>query len=79
MQTVKFIVLPGGIFESRDSLLQRAADAATAIGPERLINISYEEKGLVTIWYWAEGSQEKVLDLERDDQEKPEVFSPSLS
>jgi hypothetical protein len=57
------MVLPGGVFESRDSLLRRAADAATAIGPERLINISYEDKGMVTIWYWAEGSPEKVLDL----------------
>jgi len=69
MQTVKFMVLPGGIFESRDALLQRAADAATAIGREQLINISYEEKGFVTVWYWGEGDSKKLLDLETNNQE----------
>jgi hypothetical protein len=43
-------------FSSWDTLFQQAADFATEIGPERLINISHSEshaaKGVVTVWYW---------------------------
>ncbi|MBN2475565.1 MAG: hypothetical protein JXB62_13215 [Pirellulales bacterium] len=42
-------------WSSWDELFQRAADFATAIGPERLISISHSadhSDGVVTVWYW---------------------------
>jgi hypothetical protein len=44
-------------FASWDQLFGEAADFATQIGPERLINISHSANhadGVVAVWYWAE-------------------------
>jgi hypothetical protein len=38
-----------------DALFQQAADFASELGPDRLINISHSEDdrhGVVTVWYW---------------------------
>jgi hypothetical protein len=43
-------------FTTWDSLFADAADFASSLGPERLINISHSaagQDGLVTVWYWA--------------------------
>ena len=41
---------------SWESLLRRAAEFASRLGPERVINISHCETsrsaGLVVVWYW---------------------------
>ena len=46
-----------GILAGWEKLFQQAAEFATQIGKERLINISHSEnhgKGVVTVWYWSE-------------------------
>ena len=51
---VRFKVFTG-VFTSWHSLFEQAAAFATAIGPERLIDISHSEdhnEGVVTVWYW---------------------------
>ena len=45
-----------GMTKSWNDLFQQAADFATSIGPDRVINISHSEdrnEGVVTVWYWA--------------------------
>ena len=42
-------------YTSWDELFEEAATFATAIGPDRLINISHSEDdndGIVVVWYW---------------------------
>ena len=42
-------------FVAWDALFQQAADFASELGPDRLINISHSEynrNGVVTVWYW---------------------------
>lgn len=54
--TVKFQVFRG-IFSTWEILFKQAAEFATAIGKEKLINISHSEdqvQGVVTVWYWGE-------------------------
>jgi hypothetical protein len=55
----KHIIGPG----SWDSLFAKAAEFATRIGPDRVINISHSEDmsvGVVAVWYRAEaGSVEE--------------------
>jgi hypothetical protein len=44
-------------FESWEQLFGQAAEYATRLGPDRLINISHSEdsnEGVVTVWYWGE-------------------------
>jgi hypothetical protein len=45
-----------------NDLFQQAAEFASAIGPERLINISHTFQGPntggVTVWYWSEQPEE---------------------
>ena len=44
-----------------DALFGEAAEFASAIGPERLINISHScdsREGVVTVWYWSEQPEE---------------------
>ena len=51
---VRFKVFTG-VFTSWHSLFKQAAAFATAIGPERLIDISHSadhQHGVVTVWYW---------------------------
>ncbi len=46
-----------GGFLSWDGLCKEAAEFATEIGPERVINISHSADrgaGVVTVWYWAD-------------------------
>jgi hypothetical protein len=46
-----------GTFATWDQLFDEAADFATEIGPERLINISHSADrgdGVVAVWYWAD-------------------------
>ncbi len=53
---VKFQVFRG-IFSSWETLFKQAAEFATKIGKDKLINISHSEdqvQGVVTVWYWAE-------------------------
>ena len=44
-------------------LFQEAADFASSLPPERLINISngYDTEGVVTVWYWGD---------DRDDEQE---------
>jgi len=49
-----------GTFASWESLFQQAADFATEVGPERVLNISHSEDdsdGVVTVWYWESKDQ----------------------
>ena len=46
-----------GTFNSWEDLFTEAAEFATSLGRERLINISHSEdknEGVVTVWYWAD-------------------------
>jgi len=52
-------------FATRQKILQMAADFATQLGPERLINITHSEDRddeVVTIWYWEEAHDLKPTD-----------------
>jgi hypothetical protein len=55
-------------FSSWETLFQQAADFASAIAPDRLINISHDcdpaREGTACIWYWD--------DEPADDAENPE-------
>jgi hypothetical protein len=58
-------------FATRQKILQMAADFATQLGRERLINITHSEdrdEEVVTIWYWEEAHEGK-----------PNVAVPSAS
>jgi hypothetical protein len=49
-------------FITRQKILQKAAEFASEIGADRLINISHSEDhhdSIVTIWYWDGPKQEK--------------------
>jgi hypothetical protein len=51
---VRFEIFRSGM-SSWESLFTEAADFASQIGPEDLINISHSEdsnEGIVTVWYW---------------------------
>ena len=51
---VRFKIFSGR-FKSGHSLFEQAAAFATAIRPERLIDISHSadhQLGVVTVWYW---------------------------
>ena len=51
---VRFEIFRSGM-SSWESLFEEAADFASRIGPEDLINISHSEdsnEGVVTVWYW---------------------------
>jgi hypothetical protein len=42
-------------FLTRQKMLQKAAEFATQMGPERLINVTHSEdhhESLITVWYW---------------------------
>ena len=56
---VFFQVFRRGWIESLDSLYSRAAEFASQVGPQRLINISTYGPGTsaVTVWYW--GGEDK--------------------
>jgi hypothetical protein len=46
-----------GMFSSWETLFTQAAQFATEIGKDKLINISHSEdssSGVVTVWYWSE-------------------------
>ena len=46
-----------GVMTSWAALFEEAAQFATEIGRERLINISHSEDkndGVVTVWFWSE-------------------------
>ena len=52
--SVNFRIFRSG-FSAWDTLFQQAADFASELGPDRLINISHSEdshNGVVTVWYW---------------------------
>jgi hypothetical protein len=49
-------------FATRQKILQMAAEFATQLGPERLINITHTEDRddeVVTIWYWEDSHEGK--------------------
>jgi len=51
-----------GTFATWEELFEEAADFATEIGPERLINISHSADrgdGVVAVWYWADDKGEE--------------------
>jgi len=53
-RTVRFEIFRG-VFTSWNALFQRAADFASTLGPDRVINISHSDDhsdGVVTVWYW---------------------------
>ena len=42
-------------FLTRQKMLQKAAEFATQMGPERLINVTHSEdnhESFITVWYW---------------------------
>ena len=46
-----------GTFETWDQLFAKAADFASTLSPEQLINISHSEDnndGVVTVWFWSD-------------------------
>ena len=46
-----------GTFTSWKTLFSQAAEFATEIGKDKLINISHSEnqiEGVVTVWYWSD-------------------------
>lgn len=50
-----------GTFATWQELFAQAANFATEIGPERLINISHsadQGDGVVAVWYWADDKAE---------------------
>ena len=55
---VEFRYFKGGNFTTWEALFQEAADFASALDPQRLINISHDtdhfNNSTVTVWYWAE-------------------------
>jgi hypothetical protein len=49
-----------GTFETWDDLFGAAAQFATAIGSERVVNISHSANhsdGVVTVWYWTTSNE----------------------
>lgn len=53
---VKFEVFRSSV-NSWDNLFEQAADFATSVGSEKVINISHScdnGDGVVVIWYWSE-------------------------
>jgi hypothetical protein len=51
---VRFEIFRGALM-SWSELFRRAADFASGIGPDRMINISHSadhNEGVVTVWYW---------------------------
>ena len=46
-----------------EKMCDEAAQFASQIGPERLINITTEEGGAVTVWYWSD--EEKSQEVAR--------------
>jgi hypothetical protein len=53
-RTVAFEMFRGSFVTWRE-LFREAADFASGLGPDRVINISHSEdngKGVVTVWYW---------------------------
>ena len=58
-RTVQYKIFRG-TFASWDELFTEAATFATALGEERLINISHsadQSNGVVTVWHWDEPSR----------------------
>ena len=54
MAIVRFEVIRGG-FSSWDTLFAEAAEFASRVGPDRLINISHSSDngdGVIAVWYW---------------------------
>ena len=43
----------GGKFVSWDKVLAEAAEYASRVGPDRLINISHSMDGIVVVWFWS--------------------------
>ena len=53
---VKFEVFKG-TFTTWDALLNKAAEFATQIGNDRLINIAHSDdsgRGVIVVWYWGD-------------------------
>lgn len=53
-RTVAFEIFDGTLI-TWEELFQQAADFASGLGPDRLINISHSDnhgRGVVTVWYW---------------------------
>jgi predicted Zn-ribbon and HTH transcriptional regulator len=49
-----------GTFKSWPALFQEAADFATSVGRDALVNISHSAEGaegIVTVWYWGEPTE----------------------
>jgi len=60
----------GGTLTTWESLFQGAADFASRIGPERLINISHSDnhgRGIVVVWYWSEAPAAAARDEAREN------------
>jgi hypothetical protein len=63
---VCFQIFQRGFIESLESQYSRAAEFASQVGPNRLINISTYSPGggAVTVWYW--GDEDKSASSEAD-------------
>jgi len=56
MKNVKFEIIRSDV-NSWQNLLEQAANLATAIGPERVINVSHSSDNgdsVVCVWYWVD-------------------------
>ena len=59
-EQVRFEVFRGYL-STWHALFSHAADFASQVGRDRVISISHSEdnsKGIVTVWYWADGADE---------------------
>jgi hypothetical protein len=55
-----------GTLATWDQLFSQAAEFATEVGPERVVNISHsadDDDGVVTVWYWTETAEVKPQNL----------------
>lgn len=69
MRHVKFEIIRSDI-NSWQNLFELAANRATAIGPERVINISHSSddgESVVCLWYWID-EKTNVLGLRGDER-----------
>ena len=67
MKKVAFEIVRSDV-NTWQNLFEQAADLATSLGPDRVINISHSSdggSGVVCIWYWAD-KDERILGLDNE-------------
>jgi len=67
-----------GTFATWDQLFSEAAAFATGVGQKRLIGLSHsadQNKGVVTVWFWADGENAVGEQEFTDDYGSPPPFT----